>query len=134
MWYGHCGTYPSRSCSSSFLAIPTYLNQVPDTIWIQIPLRGLKILQKWTKKIPVFGPKQVAEVGISLPPLRGFLPLPKTSSGFGWYPTTFEEKNCKIVFEGLLEGSLTIDNDNLCLRDDLLPYLCGTFGFETLPC
>ena len=78
--------------------------------------------------------KKVAEVGTTLPPLRFFFLLPKTSSGFGWYPTAYEEKNCKIVFEGLLGGSLTIDNDSLCLRDDLLPYLCGTFGFETLPC
>ena len=51
--------------------------------------------------------KKVAEVGTTLPPLRFFFLLPKTSSGFGWYPTAFEEKNCKIVFEGLLEGSLT---------------------------
>ena len=43
-----------------FLQYQLKLNQVPDPKWLQIPLRGLKIHQKWTEKNTYFfGPKKL---------------------------------------------------------------------------
>ena len=48
-----------------FLQYQLKLNQVPDPKWLQIPLRGLKIHQKWTEKNTYFfWTKKVAEVGL----------------------------------------------------------------------
>ena len=116
-----------------FLQYQLKLNQVPDPKWLQIPLRGLKIHQKWTGKTPVFlDQKKVAEVGLPSHLCGIFFFFQKQVQDLGGTQPPLRKK-LKIVFEGLLQGSLTIDKDNLCLGDDLLPYLCGTFGFETLP-
>ena len=74
-----------------FLQYQLKLNQVPDPKWLQIPLRGLKIHKNGLENTCFFGPKKSCRSGTSLPPLRNFFLLPKSSSGFGWYPTAFEE-------------------------------------------